>query len=76
MTTIPMRKLTPGQTRALTMARDQGHAFADISVRDRMGGAYRRMVIRLGDDGFLTKSAPYRITAKGRQALLKQGGAA
>ena len=70
-----MKKLTKSQVRALTMARDRGHAFAEIGVHERVGGSYRRMVVRLSAAGLLTQNAPFNITLKGREALAKLGGA-
>jgi hypothetical protein len=62
-------KLTQPQRQALRNAQRDGGAFLAIGIRARAGGAYRRMVHRLGDLGLLTKEPPYEITAAGRQAL-------
>lgn len=76
MNALKVDGLTKAQIRALIAARDHGHAFADCGIRSRVGGAYLRMVRRLGDRGLLTKRGPFEITEAGLAVLSRIGGAA
>lgn len=70
MEKVPALKLTRAQIDVLRVARDHGHALAMTGCRSNAGGARRRMVLRLRDQGLLTWRAPYMITEEGREALL------
>lgn len=62
-------KLTKAQIAILQVARDYGDALAETSYRQMAGGARRRMVFLLRDQGLLTYAAPYKITKERLVAL-------
>lgn len=64
--------VTPAQLRLLRHANDHGHAFAGTGTGSRAGGAIRRAVGRLADQGLLTKRAPFQITPAGQSYLAAQ----
>lgn len=68
MTRTDGKRLTKAQRSALARALKHGTPWANMSVRYQAGGAYRWMLERLADRGFLTR-APYKITDSGRLAL-------
>lgn len=64
---------TKTQRLALERAEAWGSPFLHLGYRSRVGGAYRRMVIRLGKAGLLQPSYPWGITAAGKDELDRVG---
>lgn len=59
--------LTARQTAALAAAFTKKGTW--YGNRNNTGGAYRRMCLRLADDGLVNENAPFPITVKGMVVL-------
>lgn len=69
-----MAKLTPAQKRLLQTAQKHGSALANLSMRQRAGGAVFRCMDRLVAEGFLSRSG-YTLTEAGLAAITTKGAA-